>query len=61
MSADHPTDRPGGGTRRYSGKVTAFIVLAIVAVFLLLNLMSDNVIPKPDRPASTPTIVPASP
>jgi hypothetical protein len=61
VSADSTTDRPGGGPRRYSGKVTALIILAIVAVFVALNLMSDTFVPEPDRPASTPTIVPASP
>ncbi len=61
MSVEPPTDRPGGGPRRYSGKVTALIVLAIVAVFVALNLMSDKFIPQPDRPVPTPTIVTTTP
>lgn len=43
-------------TRRYSGKVTALIVLAIVAVFILLNIVALRTVPQPDRPVPRPTI-----
>jgi hypothetical protein len=47
--------------RRYSGKVSALIIVAIVVVFVLLNFASDRFIPRPDRPPTSPTIVPATP
>jgi hypothetical protein len=43
-------------TRRYSGKVTALIVLAIVAVFVLLNVVAERNVHEPDRPVPRPTI-----
>jgi hypothetical protein len=43
-------------TRRYSGRVTALIIVAIVVVFVLLNVVAERTVPKPDRPVPRPTI-----
>ena len=44
-------------TRSYSGKVTAVIVLAIVVVFVVLNVLAERHVPQPDRPVPPPTVV----
>lgn len=43
-------------TRRYSGRVTALIVLAIVVVFVLLNIVAERNLHQPDRPVPRPTV-----
>jgi hypothetical protein len=45
-------------TRRYSGKVTALIVVAIVAAFVVLNILAARTVPQPERPVPRPTITP---
>ena len=42
--------------RRYSGKVAALIVVAIVVVFVLLNVLAERTVPQPDHPVPPPTI-----
>jgi hypothetical protein len=61
-SADPPAAAPLGGEppagpeRRYSGKVTAIIILAIVAVFVVLNVFVVRLLPEPDEPAQRPVV-----
>ena len=47
---------PIGAERRYSGKVTSIIILAIVALFVLLNLVAGRLIPRPDTPVPRPVV-----
>ena len=42
--------------RTYSGKVTAFIILAVVVVFVVLNVVAGRFAPQPDRPVQPPSI-----
>ena len=41
--------------RSYSGKVTAVIIVAVVVVFVLLNVLGGSAVPEPDRPVQPPT------
>jgi hypothetical protein len=49
-------DPPAGPERRYSGKVTAIIILAIVAVFVVLNVFVVRLLPEPDQPVQRPVV-----
>ena len=50
------------GKRTYSGKVTAIIVVAVVVVFVLLNVLAGRNVPGPDQPVAPPsgTVAPTS-
>lgn len=51
---------PGSGDPRrlprYSGRVTAIIVLVIVVVFVLLNVISSRLVPEPHQPVQPPVV-----
>ena len=49
---------PGDPRRlpRYSGRVTAIIVLVIVVVFVLLNVISNRLVPEPHQPVQPPIV-----
>ncbi len=49
---DEPTRTP----RTYNGKVTAIIIIAIVVVFVLLNVVSAVLVREPDRAPQPPTV-----
>lgn len=42
--------------RRYSGKVTALIIVSIVVVFVLLNVYAERNVPRPNQPVPAPTV-----
>lgn len=42
--------------RTYSGKVAALIVLAVVVVFVLLNVVAGRFVPGPAKPVQPPTV-----
>jgi hypothetical protein len=42
--------------RRYSGKVTAIIIVSIVVVFVVLNLLGGHLLSEPPKPAPAPTV-----
>jgi hypothetical protein len=47
---------PVGPERRYSGRVTAIIIVAIVAVFVVLNVFVVRLLPEPEDPVQRPVV-----
>jgi hypothetical protein len=42
--------------RTYSGRLASLIVLAVVVVFVLLNVVTGRYLPQPSRPVAPPTV-----
>ncbi|MEP7056081.1 MAG: hypothetical protein ABI912_12640 [Actinomycetota bacterium] len=43
-------------SRTYSGRLAALIVLAVVVVFVLLNVVTGHFVPQPAKPVQPPTV-----